>query len=52
MTAPASKLRIDVVSLFPDTVRSALSASIPARAVERGLAEVVVHDLQIGRAHV
>ena len=46
MTAPASKLRIDVVSLFPDTVRSALSASIPARAVERGLAEVVVHDLR------
>lgn len=46
MTAPASSLRIDVVSLFPDTVRSALSASIPARAVERGLAEVVVHDLR------
>ena len=46
MTAPAPKLRIDVVSLFPDMVRSALSASIPARAVERGLAEVLVHDLR------
>ena len=32
-------LRIDVVSLFPETVRAALAASIPARAVERALAD-------------
>jgi tRNA (guanine37-N1)-methyltransferase len=41
-----SKLRIDVVSLFPETVSAALAASIPARAVERGLAELNVHDLR------
>ena len=39
-------LRIDVVSLFPETIRAALSASIPARAVERGLATVTYHDLR------
>ena len=43
-THPA--LRIDVVSLFPETIRAALSASIPARAVERGLATVTYHDLR------
>jgi tRNA (guanine37-N1)-methyltransferase len=35
-----------VVSLFPDTILSALSASIPARAIERGLASLRVHDLR------
>ena len=46
MSAEVAALRIDVVSLFPETVRAALAASIPARAVERGLAELKVHDLR------
>jgi tRNA (guanine37-N1)-methyltransferase len=40
-------LKIDVVSLFPETILSALSASIPARAIERGLAELQCHDLRM-----
>ncbi len=39
-------LKIDVVSLFPETIMSALSASIPARALERGLATLTCHDLR------
>lgn len=46
MSEQARPLRIDVVSLFPDTILSALSASIPARAIERGLASLRVHDLR------
>jgi len=46
MSEQARPLRIDVVSLFPDTILSALSASIPARAIERGLASLCVHDLR------
>jgi tRNA (guanine37-N1)-methyltransferase len=46
MSERTPALRIDVVSLFPETVRAALSASIPARAVERGLASLRVHDLR------
>jgi tRNA (guanine37-N1)-methyltransferase len=39
-------LRIDVVSLFPEMVRAALNESIPARAVERGAAQITYHDLR------
>jgi len=39
-------LKIDVISLFPETIMSALSASIPARALERGLATLTCHDLR------
>lgn len=39
--APAV-LKIDVISLFPETIMSALSASIPARALERGLATLTL----------
>lgn len=39
-------LRIDVISLFPETIMSALAASIPARALERGLATLTCHDLR------
>jgi tRNA (guanine37-N1)-methyltransferase len=46
MSEETPALRIDVVSLFPETVRAALSASIPARALERGLASLRVHDLR------
>ena len=44
-TAEAA-LRIDVVALFPETITAALAASIPARAIERGLATLVAHDLR------
>ena len=40
------RLRIDVITLFPETIMSALSASIPARALERGLATLACHDLR------
>lgn len=43
--APA-KLRIDVVALFPETITAALAASIPARAIERGLATLTTHNLR------
>ncbi len=39
-------MRIDVVTIFPDLIRDALSYSIPKRAVEAGLAEVRVHNLR------
>ncbi len=45
-------LRIDVLTLFPPMVEAPLRESIPARILERGLAEVRVHDLRgwgIGR---
>ena len=46
MSGTAAPLRIDIVSLFPDMVRASLDASIPARAVERGLAQIEYHDLR------
>ena len=41
-----SPLRIDVVTLFPEVFPGPLAASIPGRALERGLAELVAHDLR------
>jgi len=38
-------LRIDVVTLFPEMFAPVIGLSIVGRAVERGLAEVRVHDL-------
>ncbi len=46
MSTETPSLRIDVVSQFPETVRSALAASTPARAIERGLAAFNGHDLR------
>jgi tRNA (guanine37-N1)-methyltransferase len=46
MSIGATSLRIDVVSLFPETIKAALGSSIPARALERGLASLNVHDLR------
>ena len=46
MSIGATGLRIDVVSLFPETIKAALGSSIPARALERGLASLSVHDLR------
>jgi tRNA (guanine37-N1)-methyltransferase len=45
-------LEIDVLTLFPAMVEGPLRASIPGRILERGLADVRVHDLRewgIGR---
>ncbi len=41
-----STLRIDVVTLFPEMFRGALEASIPARAIAAGLAQVRLHALR------
>ncbi|MEW5991854.1 MAG: tRNA (guanosine(37)-N1)-methyltransferase TrmD [Chloroflexota bacterium] len=45
-------MRIDIVTLFPAMLEAPLSASIPGRIREQGLAEIRVHDLRgwgIGR---
>jgi len=41
-----SQLLIDVVTIFPEVFPGPLGASIPGRALERGLAEVRAHDLR------
>lgn len=39
------KMRIDIISAVPQLLESPLQNSIPARAVEKGLAEVCIHNL-------
>ena len=39
-------LRVDVITIFPDLIRQALSHGIVARAIESGLATVEAHDLR------
>jgi len=39
-------LRIDVVTIFPELFPGPLGASIPGRALERGLAQLQAHDLR------
>ncbi|HUR16036.1 MAG TPA: tRNA (guanosine(37)-N1)-methyltransferase TrmD [Candidatus Limnocylindrales bacterium] len=41
-----SALRIDVVTIFPEVFPGPLGMSIPGRALERGLATLVAHDLR------
>ena len=41
-----SALRIDVVTIFPELFPGPLGASIPGRALERGLAQLHAHDLR------
>jgi tRNA (guanine37-N1)-methyltransferase len=41
-----SALRIDVVTIFPELFPGPLGASIPGRALERGLASVTAHNLR------
>jgi len=41
-----SVLRIDVVTIFPELFPGPLGASIPGRALERGLAVLTAHDLR------
>jgi tRNA (guanine37-N1)-methyltransferase len=48
-------LRVDVLTLFPSMFDGPLAASIPGRAIEAGLVEVVTHDIRdhgIGRHRV
>ncbi|MFI5255362.1 MAG: tRNA (guanosine(37)-N1)-methyltransferase TrmD, partial [Candidatus Limnocylindrales bacterium] len=40
-------LEIDVVTLFPELFPGPLAASIPGRALERGLARLAAHDLRM-----
>jgi tRNA (guanine37-N1)-methyltransferase len=42
----AAPLRIDVVTIFPELFPGPLGASIPGRALERGLAVLTAHDLR------
>ena len=39
-------MRIDVVTIFPDVFPGPLGASIPGRALERGLATLAAHDMR------
>lgn len=39
-------MRIDVITLFPDVFPGPLGASIPGRALEKGLADLTSHDLR------
>jgi tRNA (guanine37-N1)-methyltransferase len=41
-----SGLRIDVVTIFPELFPGPLGASIPGRALDRGLATLTAHDLR------
>jgi tRNA (guanine37-N1)-methyltransferase len=41
-----SALQIDVVTIFPELFPGPLGASIPGRALERGLARLTAHDLR------
>jgi tRNA (guanine37-N1)-methyltransferase len=41
-----SALRIDVVTIFPELFPGPLGASIPGRALERGLASLTAHNLR------
>jgi tRNA (guanine37-N1)-methyltransferase len=43
-----SMLHVDVISLFPEMFAPVIGLSIVGRAIERGLAEVRVHDLLDG----
>lgn len=39
-------MRFDVLTLYPDLVLGPLSASIPGRAIEKGIAQVVCHQIR------
>ena len=39
-------MRIDVLTIFPDLIRDVLKYSIPRRAIDAGLVDVVAHDLR------
>ena len=39
-------MRIDIISAAPDLLESPFNHSIVKRAKEKGLAEIVIHDLR------
>lgn len=39
-------MRFDIITIFPDLIRDALSHSIPGRAIEAGHVELHAHDLR------
>jgi tRNA (guanine37-N1)-methyltransferase len=39
-------MRFDIITIFPELIRDAISHSIPGRAIKMGLVEVVTHDLR------
>ena len=39
-------MRIDVITIFPDLIRDVLKYSIPRRAIDAGLIDVLAHDLR------
>ena len=46
-------MRIDILTLFPDSVDAMLGVSILGRAQERGYIAIRSHQIrEIGRAHV
>jgi tRNA (guanine37-N1)-methyltransferase len=46
--APASSLRIDVLTIFPDVVETYCATSVIGRGRQRGLLDLRVHDLRDG----
>ena len=45
-TNPCARLRLDVVTLFPEIFSGYLTQSLLAKAIQKGLIEIVVHDLR------
>ena len=43
-----STMRFDIVTLFPAIFSGYLTQSLLAKAIQRGLVEIHVHDLAIG----
>lgn len=41
-----ARIRIDILTVFPDMIREAVSHSILKRACENGLSEIIVHDIR------
>ena len=39
-------MRIDVITIFPDLIRDVLQYSIPRRAIDAGLIDILAHDLR------
>ena len=44
--APAHRLRIDIITIFPELLRAFLEYGIPRKAIEAGALEVHAHDLR------
>lgn len=40
------RMHIDILSIFPEPLKACLGYSIPKRAVEKGIAEIYLHDIR------